>query len=120
NLHSLNLARNKLVKISSSMLDGLFVLSKLSLDHNSISDIELGSFRNCTSLQDLGLVGNQFTSVPEALQGLALLKTLDIGENLIASLSNDSFQGLGQLYGLRIVGNRLSHLPNRLCDPLKR
>lgn len=118
NLHSLNLGRNKLLSISPKMLNGLYVLHKLILDYNELSSIQEGSMRNCTSLSDLGLVGNQLETVPEALRGLQYLKTLDLGENRISTLSNDSFQGMSQLYGLRLVDNKLEEIPKGVCDPI--
>jgi Leucine-rich repeat (LRR) protein len=74
--------------------------------------------KNCTSLQDLGLIGNKLTSIPKALHGLQV-RTLDIGENQITHVDSASFTGMSQLIGLRIVDNLLEEITS-LCETIPR
>lgn len=109
NLHTLILSHNKLSYIDATALNGLFVLSLLSLDNNALTGIHPTAFSNCSSMKDLQLNANAFTSIPIAIQNITLLRTVDLGENQIEQLS-PKLIGLPNLYGLRLTGNKIQNL----------
>ena len=82
--------------------------TETNFEHNNFD--HRNTFRNCSSLQDLALNNNIFTSVPKAVRPLELLRTLEIGENQIKVIHNESLTGLKNLYGLRLAGNGLDHV----------
>lgn len=110
NLHTLLLSHNSLAYLDAYALNGLFVLSLLALDSNRLGGVHPEAFRNCSSLQDLNLSGNQLQTVPLALKDMRLLRTVDLGENQIEALAEHSFRGMTNLYGLRLIGNRLENI----------
>ncbi|CAL8109057.1 unnamed protein product [Orchesella dallaii] len=118
NLHNLDLSNNRISSLDGKVFSNLFVLRQLYLDHNQLRSDQMHpeSMRNLTSLEDLGLVGNDLESVPQAIKGLNL-KTLDLGENTISIV--DSLLNMGQLIGLRLVDNKLTELPPNFCKSLK-
>ena len=50
NLHTLILSHNLLSFVDATSLNGLFVLSLLSIDNNNISGIHPSAFHNCSGL----------------------------------------------------------------------
>ncbi|KAG8296038.1 axis elongation [Homalodisca vitripennis] len=105
-----DLSYNKFTYLDAYALNGLYVLSLISLDNNILEGIHPDAFRNCTGLQELNLSGNQLKSVPLALRDLRILRTVDLGENLITSLDDPGFHGMTNLYGLRLIGNQLTNI----------
>lgn len=110
NLHTLLLSHNKIKYLDAYSLNGLGVLSLLSIDNNALTGIHPEAFRNCTSLQDLNLNGNELAKVPLALMDMRLLRTVDLGENLITVLEEPGFRGMNNLYGMRLIGNRIENI----------
>ncbi|XP_037940095.1 toll-like receptor 6 [Teleopsis dalmanni] len=121
NLHTLLLSYNRLKYLDAYALNGLHVLSLLSLDNNKLIGLHIDAFRNCSSsLQDLNLSGNQLKLIPAALKNMSLLRTLDLGENFISNLNDKDFQGLQNLYGLRLIGNLIQNITLNTFDGLSR
>jgi Leucine-rich repeat (LRR) protein len=110
NLHTLLLSHNKIKYLDAYSLNGLYVLSLLSIDNNVLTGIHPEAFRNCSSLQDLNLNGNQLGKIPLALKDMRLLRTVDLGENLITMLEEPGFRGMNNLYGLRLIGNSIENI----------
>ena len=110
NLHSLFLSHNKIKYLDAYSLNGLGVMSLLSIDNNVLAGVHPEAFRNCSSLQDLNLNGNELTKIPLALKDMRLLRTVDLGENLITALDEPGFRGMSNLYGLRMIGNRIENI----------
>ena len=110
NLHTLDLAYNRLTYLDAYSLNGLFALSLLSLDSNQLEGIHPDAFRNCSSMQDLNLSGNSLDGIPVALKDMRMLRTLDLGENQIRSLNRPGFRGMSSLYGLRMIGNEITNV----------
>lgn len=109
-IYTLNLAENRLNTIGPQLFNGLFVLSKLTLNNNLIINIDTRAFQNCSALKELDLSSNALKEVPDALHELSFLKTLDLGENQISQFSNGSFKNLEQLTGLRLIDNNIGNL----------
>ncbi|GIY81710.1 toll-like receptor Tollo [Caerostris darwini] len=118
NLYTLDLSYNRLKHLDVFTLNGLYVLSDLKLSHNSIYSMHSDAFKNCSSVEDLTLQGNNLSHVPTALKSLQFLKTLNISNNTISSLNNSSFQDLKQLRHLSISQNQISNLTREVFRQL--
>uniref|UniRef100_A0A1B0ET02 Putative toll-like receptor 6 n=1 Tax=Lutzomyia longipalpis TaxID=7200 RepID=A0A1B0ET02_LUTLO len=97
NLHTLLLSHNKIKFLDGYSLNGLYVLSLLSLDNNVLAGVHPDAFRNCSALQDLNLSGNELGTVPSALKEMRLLKTVDLG----------TFEMTSNIQAIRLDGNQL-------------
>ncbi|XP_045449801.1 toll-like receptor 6 [Melitaea cinxia] len=104
--------------IDAYALNGLYVLSLLSIDNNHLEELHPEAFRNTSSLQDLNLNGNRLKKVPIALRNMRLLRTLDLGENQITSLEESGFVGLHNVYGLRLIGNKIENISKDVFSDL--
>ncbi|OWR42576.1 putative toll [Danaus plexippus plexippus] len=104
--------------IDAYALNGLYVLSLLSIDNNHLEELHPEAFRNTSSLQDLNLNGNRLKKVPTALKNMRLLRTLDLGENQIMSLEEPGFVGLHNVYGLRLIGNKIENISKEVFTDL--
>ncbi|XP_044738100.1 toll-like receptor Tollo [Chrysoperla carnea] len=118
NLHTLILSNNRLTIIESSTFNGLYVLTLLSIDNNHIKTIQMDALKNCTSLQDLHLNGNELLEVPQVLSEVPMLKTLDLGENHITSIANATFQNMQHLFGLRLTENNIGNISKGVFDKM--
>lgn len=110
NLHTLDLSHNRLKYLDVFTLNGLYVISNLELSYNSIYSIHSDAFKNCSSVQDLTLEGNNLSSVPNALRSLQFLKSLNLNNNSMHELNNSSFQELKQLRHLTLSLNQVGNL----------
>ncbi|GFQ95371.1 toll-like receptor Tollo [Trichonephila clavata] len=110
NLYTLDLSYNRLKYLDIFTLNGLYVLSDLKLSHNSIYSMHSDAFKNCSSVEDLTLQGNNLSYVPTALKSLQFLKTLNLNNNTLGSLNNSSFQDLKQLRYLSLSQNQIGNL----------
>ncbi|GBL92884.1 Toll-like receptor 6 [Araneus ventricosus] len=110
NLYTLDLSHNRLKYLDIFTLNGLYVLSDLKLSHNSIYSMHSDAFKNCSSVEDLALQGNNLSYVPTALKSLQFLKTLNLNNNTIRNLNNSSFQDLKQLRRLSLSQNQIGNL----------
>ena len=137
NLTYLNLAHNRIVVIDSTSFAPLVQLKWLSMSSNAVANIGVGSFQNCSNLEDLHMsslwnvthINNAaFSGLHSlltlnashnnnlryihaaALSCLRSLRTLDISYNTLSSLHMSAFRGLASL---RTVA--LHHNPWR-CD----
>ncbi|XP_019872550.2 chaoptin [Aethina tumida] len=143
-LRHLNLAHNKLVLTSLSILNNLKGLKELVISNNQISEIIPNEFRNFTSLEILDVSSNNLTLHNESfndlksLQNLIIsnnnikrlpsgvfattleLKTLDISHNQFEVLPTDVFYSLINLESLNMSYNRLENLQFILFKPLKK
>uniref|UniRef100_UPI00358ED063 leucine-rich repeat transmembrane protein FLRT1-like isoform X1 n=2 Tax=Myxine glutinosa TaxID=7769 RepID=UPI00358ED063 len=108
-LHNLKLQENDIRVISRSTLTRLPCLKELHLESNSLSEhtIELGSFKQLTSLTKLFLSDNNFSAVPLELP--LGLEVLHMERNRIHSLSEHSFVNLTNLKELFLDGNSLKN-----------
>lgn len=78
------LSRNTISSLSDKPWDHLFLLEKLSLDGNSLTEIPEGVFRNLSRLTFLDLSHNRlFHFVPQTFVGLVSLRTLSLQANQI-------------------------------------
>ncbi|XP_054708254.1 toll-like receptor Tollo [Uloborus diversus] len=110
NLHTLDLSHNRMKYLDIFTLNGLYVISNLKLSYNSIYGINPDAFKNCSSVQDLTLKGNNLSFIPTALTSLQFLKTLDLSNNSIQGLYNASFRELKQLRHLSLSMNIIGNL----------
>lgn len=110
NLHTLDLSYNRLKYLDVFTLNGLYVISNLQLSYNSIYSIHSDAFKNCSSVQDLTLEGNNLSHVPNALRSLQFLKSLNLNNNSMHELSNESFLELKQLRRLTLSLNQMGNL----------
>ncbi|KXJ82551.1 hypothetical protein RP20_CCG012964 [Aedes albopictus] len=118
NLHTLLLSHNKIKYLDAYSLNGLYVLSLLSLDNNILTGVHPEAFRNCSSLQDLNINGNELTQVPLALKDMHMLRTVDLGENSITVIEEPGFRGMDNLYGLRLISNNIENITRKAFKDL--
>lgn len=110
NLYTLDLSHNCLKHLDIFTLNGLYVLNALRLSSNSIYSIHPDAFKNCSSVEDLTLHGNNLSHIPTALRSLQFLKSLNLNNNSMNDLNNSSFQDLKQLRHLSLSQNQLGNL----------
>ena len=90
----------------------LAAVTFLDLEFASITLLKEGDFSGLTSLQELHLAGNEFSSLPAGVfSGLTSLERLDLQENQLSLLPAGVFSGLTSLRELDLESNQLSLLP---------
>ncbi|XP_072050251.1 uncharacterized protein [Amphiura filiformis] len=83
----------------------------LSLENNTIDEIERNSFLYPKKILKLNLNGNQFGEVPVALEHLRILKDLKLANNQIRTLSKVPWCNLTRLERLHLDNNGIPNLP---------
>jgi Leucine-rich repeat (LRR) protein len=106
-LEVLDVGRNMLTKIESSMFMNLTKLKYLDLYYNQIESIEKDSFSQNSELRYLDLSSNQLKSLSFNLD-LKKLSLLNLNENKIADLKDGVFANLTWLRILTIEKNDLA------------
>ncbi len=108
-----------LTALANGDFAGLTSLQLLGLSGNQLAELPEGLFDGLTSLQSLGLEANQLAELPEGLfDGLTSLQYLTLGSNQLAELPEGLFDGLTSLQGLFLEGNQLAALPEGLFTGL--
>jgi Leucine-rich repeat (LRR) protein len=120
---SIDLSKNKIVKITNGSLSELTHLNQLNLSHNKLECLENNSFStvNTTSnIQFLDLSNNKLSKIEQAaFKGLDNLTVLNLNENLLDDL-NGILSHLATLEWLNISTNKvewfdLAFLPSSMA-----
>ena len=92
-------------------LSGCKKLISLTLDHNQITEITAGVFRNLTKLDILRLDHNQITTIaPGAFNDFRVMKTLTLYHNMIGGIPTGLFKYMTALRKLNMGFNRIRKL----------
>ncbi|KAK7913222.1 hypothetical protein WMY93_013433 [Mugilogobius chulae] len=103
NLESLTLSGTKISSIPADLCDDLKLLRTLSFQHNSIHQIDRGTFQSLSSLRLLDLSRNEIRVIhKDAFLTLSALTNLDLSMN---SLTLIPTSGLSSLSQLKLSGN---------------
>ena len=89
---------------------GLSNLIVLDLQHNNLTTLIPGIFKELIKLQELRLGNNQFTAIPSAFKDLVSLEKLYLESNKLQDIKDNMFGKLHQLQELRLSGNMLSEV----------
>ena len=106
--------------LGSGEFAGLSGLTKLTLEHNSLTTLPEGLFSGLTSLKRLRVTFNELTALPEKVfDGLESLEWLHLYQNKITALPEDVFDGLTNLSVLNIGHNEVTEFPEEVFDGLE-
>ncbi|XP_014211526.1 insulin-like growth factor-binding protein complex acid labile subunit [Copidosoma floridanum] len=140
-LLSLNLASNRLTRISADVFKHLVRLERLNISDNPLyggfppvfprSLIELDATRtglevlpavlllNLASLERLYFAGNRLREIDEAtFSHHSNLTLIDLSDNELATLSKGAFVGLPSLKNLLLHGNKFTNVSSQLLPAL--
>ncbi|XP_025932998.1 opticin [Apteryx rowi] len=109
---------NRIGRIRAGDFAGLKKLKRVDLTSNSISWVDPDAFHLLPSLQELILLGNKLTALPEL--PLSIVR-LDARLNRIpsAGVRPEAFQDLTQLQFLHLSDNKLDYIPVPLPQSLR-
>ncbi|XP_069694839.1 uncharacterized protein [Periplaneta americana] len=97
--------------IDVDAFNGLILFVELSLTHNLLTELKVGTFKNMTHMEGLSLAYNRIENLEAGIfEDLVSLLWLELDHNLLNSLKSDVFTGLTNLYSLFLSDNRLSTL----------
>ncbi|XP_037080570.1 toll-like receptor 6 [Pollicipes pollicipes] len=113
----LDLSRNRLNQIDTSVFAGLYSLQSLQLHHNQIDALSPNAFATLSNLHTLVMSHNQLHRIDTlSLNGLFVLSTLALDNNVIDFIQTGAFANISDLQELSLSDNRLTHVPEALRD----
>nr|CAD7203499.1 unnamed protein product [Timema douglasi] len=121
NLHTINLARNRLAKVTATAFANLTQLKNLDLGYNKLDRLETMTFiPMADSLRRLDLSGNAIalSEVKYVLQVVLKLRELGLADMGFSDLPLGLFVYHEHLRMLNLSGNHFSHLPAQLLSPI--
>ena len=84
----------------------------LSLASQEISTLRVGDFDGLSSLETLDLQHNTLTSLPKgSFKDLGMARWLRLNGNQLATLDRDTFSGMDNLHEISLHNNRLTSIP---------
>lgn len=114
-LTELNLKGNRLTELSP--LTCLTSLANLILSSNRFSTLPEDTFRNLTTLEHLDLSENQLTSLPETIfSQLFAIQSIHLNMNNLSKVDAKLFEDQVLIQQLYLSHNRLQNLPVGLLD----
>lgn len=116
----LQLRKNRLRSINSSMFHLCSNVTELDLGQNRVDSIDEGAFRSMPELTVLTLSKNHLRSVQAATRNLPTLVELDLSNNKIEALHCDDFANLTRLRRLNLYANSISVLSDCVFKDLTR
>ncbi|KAG7524997.1 toll-like receptor 13 [Solea senegalensis] len=119
-MSSLQLRRNKLKSVTSTLFKLCYNVTELDLTENKIHSVCDDAFKSLWSLKILGLGHNKLSSVPGATRNLPSLVKLDLSSNRISKLVCDDFANQTTLEWLNLDGNSVSVLTKCIFRDLVR
>ncbi|XP_031772792.1 LOW QUALITY PROTEIN: toll-like receptor Tollo [Apis florea] len=122
NLEILNLTRNRLRDVTSSVhgrLECLSKLKELDLSNNSVESLPTAAFSGLTRLHSLDLRCNAISFMADrAFEGLSSLAVLRLADNRLASLPPELFSDARNIQEIHLRNNTLNVLPPGLFTEL--
>lgn len=116
NLTLLDLSRNNLVELETSIFSHTPRLKKLDLSFNKLENIRNFSV-HLKNLKFLDLSKNKLTYLNDAaFCHLSSLKTLNLSYCRIVGVDSNAFQGLTSLSKLCLLGNSIESIPNVVSE----
>ncbi|XP_012682062.2 toll-like receptor 5 [Clupea harengus] len=112
-IQTINLSRNYINVVKSSVFTSLADLESITMASNKINRIETNAFLGLTNLQKLNLSRNLIGEIYfNTFMHLSNLTTLDLSHNHIGVLQYGALFGLSNLLFLNLTGNSLSSVHN--------
>lgn len=110
NLESLTLSGTKISTIPADLCEDLKLLRTLDLSYNNI--VEVPSLQGCVRLQEISFQHNSIQQIDRGtFQGLTSLRLLDLSRNEIRLIHKDAFLTLSALTNLDLSMNSLTVIP---------
>lgn len=105
---------NSISEVDSSAFNGLVFLKQLSMSHNMIIRLPPVTFADAIQLQQIQISDNNLTHVhPELLMKNRYLQLFDVGNNRIKTLPSDLFKYNNNLLEVHVNGNELRFLSSQ-------
>ncbi len=106
NVVDLDLSRNLLTSVPSSIFEDVRNLRNLSLAHNPIQKIDASAFRHVTSLTKLDLSHCRIAVIAtRAFEGIEFLELLRLNNNRLRELKLATIDALSGLHGIELHDN---------------
>ena len=116
-MEKLNLAYNRISKLSEDSFSEACLLIELNLSGNNLSEMQSDVFMNQRHLEKLNLSTCGLTGVEAGfLNDLSALQTLDLSHNKLENISG-LFKNIPYLQQLILTDNRLHNIPSDLALP---
>uniref|UniRef100_A0A7I4XWB9 Leucine-rich repeat domain containing protein n=1 Tax=Haemonchus contortus TaxID=6289 RepID=A0A7I4XWB9_HAECO len=116
NLEYLSLANNSLTHITPEAFSALPQLKHLDLSNNNLLSLPRNVFIKLKNLETLTLSNNELQLSPDTFAGLLALQRLELTSNRLAYLPPSVFKGLKSLEILDLANNKLLALPASLLS----
>ena len=112
---TLDLSYNHLTEVGNTTLWFTPFLSYLSLNHNRITNIELGAFASLANLQVADLSYNNLTQFTGAMvfklfASMTMFTILDLSGNQLTQLENGTFSSLKSVISINLANNQLTEI----------
>jgi hypothetical protein len=105
---------NSISEVDSNAFNGLVFLKQLSVSHNMIVGLHPATFADATQLQQIQISDNNLTYVhPELLVRNRYLQLFDVSNNRIETLPSDLFKYNNNLTEVLVGGNELRFLSSQ-------
>lgn len=106
NVVDLDLSRNLLTSVPTSIFEDVPNLRNLSLAHNPIQKVDAAAFRHVTALTKLDLSHCQITTIAStAFEGVEYLELLRLNGNKLSELKLKTVDTLSGLHGIELHDN---------------
>lgn len=119
-LHSTDISRNRLAKISEQAFVNLANLTYLDVAYNKLSALEIDYMCHLPRLQTLNISGNvqmNLLDIREVFENLTELRSLSIAD--ITNMPSTIFEPLSNLHTLNISGTHLGNETNQILGSFK-
>jgi len=111
NLHSLRASNNQITNISLEAFTGVTNLRALDISYNKFKFFP-NSVDNLVNLNELYLMGNRLSTIPDTIGKLVQLVLLDLSFNDFLVIQQGVFGALKSLKTIHLQNNRLSRIPS--------
>ncbi|CDS43606.1 leucine rich repeat containing protein 40 [Echinococcus multilocularis] len=116
-LFSLNLSRNRLIRLPQGWIQSCPVLREFNASDNDLDDVGITEDPKLLTLTILTLHKNHLCTIPP-LRAFPRLKDVSLGDNRIDSFNLEPFQGLYDLATLELSRNRIAAVPDGIPKAL--
>lgn len=110
-LQTISLGSNNITFLAGNTFNRLGSLTSVVLEHNRLTELQPGLFRNLTQMVNINLQWNNIKTVSGgSFDGLDSLQSLDMSYNAISDLPANFLTGASTVRLLLLAGNRLTNL----------